>query len=248
VVNRRSVRHFAWAFCCLLIGASAPSASAQAGSALVAAESPTLTARFEQSTGDHGSPPAVGRLFAHPQGGWCLQYSSPTEQTIVATDSLAVILYPLERRAFRIRTARMEPPRHLWFLLESRSTNRELAAQGLSLVDLADHGDTTVSTWRGSFEDPEDDRGEVVVSRVGGLIVRLELRSDGAIVRRFQVEESSGAGTARLPARVTIRDWSPGEYSEERVVYSGFAVWPDSGADPFQTAIPSGYSITERSW
>jgi hypothetical protein len=206
-----------------------------------------VAVRFQKSEPTSTEDPTVGRFYFGANGEWRLDTEAPVRQIMVSTDTLTVILYPREERAFHIQTPLIEPPSYVFFFVHSTASNEQFTQQGLTMTDFSSSGDTTVTRWEPTHSDQQRGGGHVTLHRLGARVVRLNVRHSNGNRSRYVVESTLAIGTALFPASVHVVHQEGGSTRRERIEYLDVELIRD---EPVLLAptIPPRYSTEHRIW
>jgi len=210
----------------------------------------TLSLDFQRVTGETGKPKEViaGHLYFQRPFWMYVDVSSPVHQIMLSEKRQLLIYYPEEKKAFRIRTEKDNPPIFVQGLLTSLQEDYGLEKMGYKLTDHKTLKDTLVTIWT----PPQDKKkvlGNFILKIVDNRLVEARTASaNGKTKTVSHYSQYAKIDRFRLPLKIVTRTEDPWHEKKEALIYQNVQLNVSIPDSLLRFSIPKNTPVKDVRW
>ena len=210
----------------------------------------TLSLDFQRVTEETGRPKEVitGHLYFQQPFWMYVNVTAPVHQIMLSEKRQLLIYYPEDKKAFRIRTKKDNPPIFVQGLLASLKEDYGLEEMGYKLTDHKTSGDTLVTIWS-----PPRDKAKVL----GNFILKIvdnrlvEARTASANAKTKTVSyysQYAKIGRFWLPLKIVTRTGDVWHEKKEVLIYKDVQLNVSVPDSLLRFSIPKHVPVKDVKW
>ncbi len=210
----------------------------------------TLSLDFQRIMEETGKPRDVvsGHLYFRQPFWMYVDVSSPVQQIMLSQRHQLLIYYPDQKKAFRIRTKKDNPPIFVQGLLASLKEDYGLEELGYTLTGHKTIGDTLVTIWA-----PPADKakvlGQFVLKIVNNRLVEARTQSANGKTKTVSTyKQYTQIGRFSLPQHITTVTEDPWHRKKEVLFYKNIRVNEAIPDSLLHFTIPPKIPVKDVQW
>jgi len=210
----------------------------------------TLSLDFQRVTEETGKPKEVvsGHLYFQQPYWMYVNVTSPVHQIMLSEKRQLLIYYPDDKKAFRIRTKKDNPPIFVQGLLASLKEDYGLEEMGYTLTAHKTSGDTLVTIW----SPPKDKAkvlGKFVLKIVDNRLVEASTQSANGKTKTISTyRQYVKIGRFFLPQLITTTTDDPWHRKKEVLSYKNIRLNISIPDSLLKFALPKTIPVKDLQW